>query len=108
MTYALVLTILIEYVVLRCLGETRRRVLLTSVASNILTNIPLNLYLLSTPVGMGAILFLETLVVVLEALAYWLVTRDARRSLVYSLLCNIISFLTGLLIELLLTYLQII
>ena len=42
----LVATIVIEWGVLLLLGERRRRVLLASVAINVLTNVPLNLFAL--------------------------------------------------------------
>ena len=102
--YALLLTIAIEYAVLRSLGERRYRVLLASVVMNIATNVPLNVYLQLAGGGLATILLLEALVVVAEALAYWLVVRRPAQAAIYSLLCNAISFLIGLLIETL-TYL---
>ena len=78
--FAAILTVLIEYVVLRCLGERRRRVLGASVAINILTNVPLNLYLIHNPSGMPVILLLEGIVMAIEAAWYYLFVKDLRHN----------------------------
>lgn len=97
---ALVATILIEYGVLIMLGEKRRRVLLSSVVINILTNVPLNLYLLFVGNSWTAIAVGEVLVIVVEALWYFWFVREWQRAFVYSFLCNAISFLLGVLFQL--------
>ena len=95
-------TIVIEWGVLLLLGERRRRVLWSSVVVNVLTNVPLNLWLMSVGgFGVGHIAVGELTVVVVEALWYWAVLKDLRRAAVYSLLCNAVSYLTGLLFQLL-------
>ena len=104
--FAAILTVLIEYVVLRCLGERRRRVLGASVAINILTNVPLNLYLIHNPSGMPVILLLEGIVMAIEAAWYYLFVKDLRQAALYSVLCNAISFLIGILIESILVLLE--
>ena len=77
LSIALVATIIIEYGVLLLLGEQRQRVLLSSVVVNILTNVPLNLYLLFVGNSWTAIAVGEVLVVVVEALwYYWFVQRS--------------------------------
>ena len=97
---ALVATIVIEYGVLLALGERRRRVLLGSVVMNILTNVPLNLYANHTEWTIGKLIAGETLVVMLEAAGYlWLVGKKTT-ALIYSFLCNAVSYLTGLLYQL--------
>ena len=48
----------------------------------------------------------ELLVVVVEALWYYLFLRVWSRAFIYSILCNAISFLTGLLVQLLIVYFQ--
>ena len=98
-------TILIELGVLWLLGETRRKVLWSSVVVNTLTNVPLNLWLTSDwseelkewwlAVAIG-----EVLVVIVEAIWYWWFVREVKRAVVYSVLCNAISFLTGVLFQL--------
>ena len=98
---ALVATILIEYGVLLLLGERRKRVLLSSIVVNILTNVSLNLCLLWVGNGWTALALGECAVVVVEMLWYLYFVREWKQALVYSLLCNAISFLSGVLFQLL-------
>ena len=91
----LVATIVIELGVLLCLGERRRKVLLGSVVINVLTNVPLNLYAIYVDYG---------LVMVVEELWYAWLIRDWRQAFLYSLLCNAVSYLTGLLFQMLMIY----
>ena len=100
MTLALLGTIVIELGVLLLLGENRRRVLWSSVVVNVLTNVPLNLYLLNVNDSCGALCVGEILVVLVEAVWYWLFVRELKMALVYSVLCNAISFLIGMLFQL--------
>ena len=102
----LVPTILIELVVLLLLRERRRLVLGSSVIINILTNIPLNLYIFYIDSSMMTIVIGELLVIVVEALWYYLFLRVLSRAFIYSFLCNAISFLTGLLVQLLIVFFQ--
>lgn len=103
---ALVPTILIELVVLLLLRERGRLVLGSSVIINILTNIPLNLYVVYIDSSMMTIVIGELLVIVVEALWYYLFLRVLSRAFIYSFLCNAISFLTGLLAQLLIVFFQ--
>ena len=103
---ALVPTILIELVVLLLLGERRGLVLGSSVVINMLTNIPLNLFVIFIDKSLMTIVLGELLVVVVEALWYYLFLRVWSRAFIYSILCNAISFLTGLLVQLLIVYFQ--
>lgn len=98
---ALVPTILIEWGVLLMLGERQRRVLWASVLINALTNVPLNLYVIHYGISPMGIAVGETLVVAVEAMGYYWLIRDFRKALVYSFLCNAISFLIGCLVQLL-------
>ncbi|MBR0046601.1 MAG: hypothetical protein IJP75_06930 [Bacteroidaceae bacterium] len=97
---ALIPTILIEFGVLWLLMERRRKVLLSSIAVNVLTNIPLNLYVLCVNDSMSHILIGEVVVFLVEAAWYFCFTRNLRQACIYSLLCNAISFLIGLLVQL--------
>ena len=97
---ALLATIVIEYGVLLLLGEHRRRVLWASVAINTMTNVPLNLYVQLVSSSLTTIIFGELLVIIIEAVCYYLLTRRVSQASVYSLLCNTISFLIGLLVSL--------
>lgn len=101
--YALIATLVIEVVVLLCLKERRWQVLGAALAMNILTNVPLNLYLLlQYPAGypVGLIIGLEAGVIVVEAILYWLVIHEARRSLLYAIACNLASCLLPMLFTL--------
>ena len=98
---ALVPTILIELGVLCLLKERRLKVLLASVAINVLTNPLLNLYLNCIDGGWTSIGVGEVVVVVVEAACYYLLLRRIDTAIIYSLLCNAISFLTGCLVLLL-------
>ena len=95
-------TIVIELGVLLFLGEKRRNVLTASVVVNVLTNVPLNLWLRAVDGGLGEILVGEVVVVVVECLWYYWFVRRWEQAIVYSVLCNAISFLIGVLAEMLL------
>lgn len=95
---SLIPTILIEYGVLWLLLERRKKVLLSSIAVNVLTNIPLNLYVLLVNDSIGDILIGEAVVFLIEAVWYWCFTRNLKQSVIYSFLCNAISFLIGILL----------
>lgn len=95
---ALIPTILIEWGVLWLLLERRRKVLLSSIAVNVLTNIPLNLYVIYIDGNFGTILIGEVIVFLIEAMWYLYFTHNLRQAVIYSFLCNAISFLIGLLL----------
>lgn len=93
---ALLATIMIEIAVLLLLGEKRRKVLLASVVINIITNVPLNIIAQYVGLSTVGVIIGELTVVAVEALWYYLFVKKASQALVYSLLCNAISFLVGL------------
>ena len=97
-------TIVIELGVLLLLGEKRKRVLWSSIAINILTNIPLNLFLILITGGVTAIFVGELVVFVIETLWYYYFVKDIKQAAIYSALCNAISFLLGLLVQLVYAY----
>jgi hypothetical protein len=101
----LVATIAIELAVLLFLGERRRQVLYGSVVINMLTNVPLNLYALSVSNGPSTVIVGELLVIVIEMLWYRWLVKDWRQAFIYSLLCNAVSYLTGLLIQMIFMHL---
>lgn len=103
---ALVPTILIEFMVLLLLRERSTLVLGMSVVINILTNIPLNLFVICIDGSVTTIAVGELLVVVVEALWYYLFLRVLSQAFIYSALCNAISFLIGLLVQLLVVLFQ--
>lgn len=104
MLSALLLTIAVEIGMLMLMGEKRRGVLMGAVAVNILTNVPLNLFLLTYGNSIGRIAAGELLVLLAEALWYFLFVRQWRKAAIYSLLCNATSFLAGILIQYLIIY----
>ena len=103
---ALISTVLIEFVVLLLLGERSRVVLGSSVVINILTNVPLNLYVIYIDNSVLMVVIGELIVVVIEAFCYFLLLRNLSRAFIYSSLCNSISFLIGVLAQLLIVYFQ--
>lgn len=100
MLLTLVPTIEIELAVLWLLGERRRKVLCSSVVVNVLTNMPLCYYLLTQQNTWGIIAVGELLVVVAETLWYRWFAGSWQQAAVYSVLCNAVSFLAGLLLQL--------
>jgi hypothetical protein len=96
---ALVPTIMIEYGVLLLLRERSRKVLLSSVVVNTMTNVPLNLYFYYAGNGWLAVFLGEMLVMIAEGLWYLLLVRSVSQAFTYSVLCNAISFLTGVLFQ---------
>lgn len=98
----LVGTIIIELGVLYLLREHRPRVLWASVVINVLTNLPLNLLVRHGWLSdLPSLLLAEVAIVVIETLWYYCFVRQWRQSFVYGLLCNAISFLVGMLFQLL-------
>ena len=88
-------TIVIELGALLFMGERRRKVLLASVAMNVLTNVPLNLFFIHADERWNTLLAGEALVVLTEALCYRKLVGEWQQAWIYSLLCNAISFLAG-------------
>ena len=100
MLAALLLTISVELGTLRLMGEKRRKVFMGSVVINILTNVPLNIVLLTIGSTVGGLLIGELLVLLAESIGYYILIRNWQRSIIYSLLCNATSFLVGVLAQL--------
>ena len=98
--WTLLPTIVIELSVLWLLLERQADVLWSSVVVNILTNVPLNLYVTFVSGSVLTIFVGELLVFVVEMLWYWYFVGNWRQATVYSFLCNGISFLIGLLAQL--------
>lgn len=94
-------TIVIELGVLWLLRERRTMVLWSSVVVNVLTNVPLNLLLNYVGVFWTTIAIGELAVLLAETLWYRYYVERWRMAFAYSFLCNAISFLTGLLVQLL-------
>ena len=99
LTYAFVLTVLIEGGVLWGLYEKRKEIIRLSVLLNILTNIPLNVFNIYSSFDIWQILVAEICIVMIEACGYFMLLKNCRISIVYSLLCNTMSFFLGVLFE---------
>lgn len=101
--YALIATIIIEFLVLLVLHERRWQVLSISVVMNVLTNVPLNYVALCvlTDLSLPIIILLESGVMAVETLFFYIATRNWRQSIQYSLACNLCSYGCGLLFEIL-------
>ena len=99
MLAALLLTISVELGMLRLMGEKSRRVFVGAVIINVLTNVPLNLVLLTVGTSVVGLLTGELLVLVVEALGYYFLVRSWKRAIIYSLLCNVASFVVGALVQ---------
>ena len=99
----LLATIVLELGVLWLLRERRAKVLWASVIINIFTNVTLNLILFNGPHPTPALHILvgELTVIVIETLWYFLFVRNWRQAVAYGVLCNAISYLTGLFVQLL-------
>lgn len=95
----LLITIVIEFGVLLLLCGFQWKVLLASIPINIATNVPLNLYVQQVDSSVLAIIIGELIVIVVEALCYYLLLKDLKQAFIYSLFCNITSVITGLLLE---------
>ena len=93
--FPLVATIIIEFIVLRLLKENNKKVLLSSVIINLLTNLPLNLFVAKDLFSIG---IAEVAIIAIEALWYWIFVKNIKKAVIYSALCNITSFFIGLLI----------
>ena len=95
----LVPTIVIELIVLWALRERRGEVLGSSVVVNILTNVPLHLFVVFVSNSLPAIIVGEVLVVLVEMLWYRYFVESWRKAFIYSFLCNGFSLLAGLLLQ---------
>ena len=95
----LVPTIVIELIVLWALHERRAEVLGSSVVVNILTNVPLHLFVVFVSDQLPAIIIGEVLVVLIEMLWYRYFVDSWRKAFIYSFLCNGFSLLAGLLLQ---------
>ncbi len=93
-------TIAIELGVLWALRERHADVLWSAVVVNILTNIPLNLFLTYVDGGWTALIAGEAIVLVVEALWYSYFVRSWGQAFAYSGLCNGFSFFIGMLVQL--------
>lgn len=96
----LVPTVVIELVVLWCLRERRADVLWSSVVANVLTNVPLHVFIIFVSDSLWAMVVGEVLVVLVETAWYRYFAGPWRQAFIYSFLCNSISCVAGMLMQL--------
>jgi hypothetical protein len=104
MFIALLLTIIIECSVLAILRELDKLFYLYWIVLTSITNLSINTYIIYFFSGEAleyllTVVVLEVLVLICEFGLSFLYTRDFKKSLIYSLVCNLSSFLIGLLIS---------
>ena len=97
---ALLFTILIELAMLWLLTEWDEKTALASVGMNVLTNVPLNLFVFWVDDSWLTILVGEVLVVMVETLIFFHYKKPFSRAFIISLLCNATSYFVGLLFTL--------
>ena len=101
---ALILTLIIETFALFLLKERRIKVFVCSLILNVITNLSLNIFLTNyavyEPIAYFLVLFsLEVAIWFIEGMVYYFVIKDFKKSLKYSFILNLSSFLIGLVIS---------
>ncbi len=102
--YPLLATVFIELGILKALGVNSKKILFSSIFINTFTNISLNVYLFCVNDGIIDIIVGEFLVFIIEAICYFALTPKMSLALWYSFICNVGSFLIGLLVQLIFIY----
>lgn len=97
----LILTILLELTALIALREKRKCVYFAQIGMNILTNIGLNLMIELFPFNQIEVYFIffigaEFIIILIEMFLYVIVTKNFKKSCLYSTCCNVFSALIGL------------
>lgn len=100
MTEPLLITIILEALVLLLLGERSPAFFLYWTAITTLTNVPANLFIIYVFRGGEVeyyitVAIIEFIVLVSEFLLCYLYTKDKKKSMLYSLVCNVASYFTG-------------
>ena len=101
---ALIFTILIEILVLLLL-KANNKILLISILANIITNLSLNIalnFITNQTINIIYLVIMEALIIpFVEALFYFILNKNFKKSLLYSVVANISSFLFSFVIILL-------
>ena len=95
---ALLLTIIVELAVLIILKQYKIKLLISIIFTNIITNISMNVliqYLPNETYDLNVFL-LEIVVFLIEMLVYYIVKKDFKKAFIYSLVCNLSSYIIGL------------
>lgn len=96
----LIVTILSELLIVILFRFKRLNIYITVLGINIFTNLSLNLILryISYDYYYIVLYLLEIFIFIIEGLVYYFITKDFRKSMMLSLLCNMFSYFLGLLI----------
>lgn len=94
------LTVLIEIAVLRIIGEKNINVYIASIIINLITNVPLNIFLYlysfsDITIYYCILISLEIFILIIEGFMYYLVLKNYKKSFLYSILANLASFAFG-------------
>lgn len=90
----LLLTMLIELLVLKLLGEKEKKILVSSLIVNALTNPAIN-YFIADNYTIFNVAVGEIVVVMIEMIWYYFFGKSFKDALIYSALCNAVSFFAG-------------
>lgn len=94
--YALLITILSEELVLLIMNVKDSRLYLSLLIINIITNLSMNIILQFVSNYYLWLYILEVCVFIIEGLVYLLITKDIKKAIIISLVCNVCSYLIGL------------
>ncbi len=103
------LTCVIELLVLLILKEKNKKILFGSLVINLITNVPLNLFInnyhFETLLNYFVLIIgLELLIITIEGLLYYLIDRNINKSIKYAITLNVTSYLIGLILSLLINF----
>ena len=90
----LILTMLIELLVLKLLGEKEKKILVSSLIVNALTNPAINYFIADNYIILNVAVG-EIVVVMIEMIWYYLFGKTIKDALIYSVLCNVVSYFAG-------------
>lgn len=96
----LVITILSELFIILLFRVKKINIYITSLCINLITNLSLNLALHHAGYDYYYIVLyiLEVIVFIIEGIVYYLLTKNFKRAMLLSFVCNLFSYLIGLLI----------
>ncbi|MBQ5576702.1 MAG: hypothetical protein IIT37_11700 [Bacteroidales bacterium] len=85
---------MIELLVLKLLGEKEKKILVSSLIVNALTNPAIN-YFIADNYTIFNVAVGEVIVVMIEMIWYYFFGKTIKDALIYSALCNAVSFFAG-------------
>lgn len=101
------LTCLIELITLIIIKVKDKKILNYSIIVNLLTNVPLNLFIVNFNFKdiiqyFIIVIILELVIILIEGLLYYILLKDIKKSLKYSVILNVTSYIIGLVISIIL------